>query len=76
MTVAFRIIFLIPHVIVLVLLGIAWAVASFVAWLAILFTGAFPEGLYKFSVGYLRWSFRVEAYGALLNDEFPPFSLD
>ena len=76
MTVAFRIIFLIPHAIVLALLGIAWGLASFIAWLAILFTGSYPEGIYKFSTGYLRWSFRFEAYGGLLNDEFPPFSLD
>jgi hypothetical protein len=75
MTVAFRIIFLIPHAIVLILLGIAWAISAFIAWVLILVTGSYPEGLYNFAVGYLRWSFRFEAYAYLLNDEFPPFSL-
>jgi hypothetical protein len=75
-TVGFRLILLIPHGIVLFFLSIAWFIATVVAWLAILFTGSFPEGLYRFSVGYLRWSLRVESYGLLMHDEYPPFSLD
>jgi hypothetical protein len=74
-TVFFRLFFLIPHGIVLILLSIAWVFAIFFSWVAIVITGNFPEGLYNFTVGYLRWSFRVEAYAGLLNDEFPPFSL-
>ena len=34
------------------------------------------EVLYRFGVGYLRWSLRVEAYLLLMRDEYPPFSLD
>ena len=49
---------------------------SFVAWLAILFTGHYPEGLYQFGVGVLRWFIRVEAYLLLLVDEYPPFSFE
>jgi len=47
-----------------------------IAWFAILFTGAYPEGLYRFAVGYLRWSVRVETYLYLMRDEYPPFSFD
>lgn len=75
-SVGFRLFLLIPHAIVLFFLGIAWAITAFIGWLAILFTGAYPEGLYRFAIGYLRWSLRVEAYALLLNDEFPPFSLE
>ena len=41
----------------------------------ILFTGAYPQGLYEFGVGALRWRIRVEAYMLLMVDEYPPFSL-
>ena len=73
-TVGFRIFLGIPHVIVLVCLVFAWWITSFVAWLAILLTGAYPQGLYDFGVGVLRWLLRVEAYMLLLVDDYPPFS--
>ena len=66
----------IPHIIVLILVGIAWVVTAIIAWFAILFTGSYPDGLYNFGVGYLRWSLRVEAYLLLMRDEYPPFSLE
>jgi hypothetical protein len=74
-TVAFRLILAIPHVILVWLLGIAWFFTSLFAWFAILLTGAYPKGLYEFAVGVLRWSTNVEAYLLLLHDEYPPFSL-
>ena len=76
LTVAFRIFLAIPHFIVLWALGIGWAIATIVAWFAILFTGSYPEGMYRFSTGVLRWSMRVEAYMYLLHDAYPPFTLD
>lgn len=75
LTVAFRIILAIPHFIVLVFLLFAWWVTSVVSWFAILFSGTYPEGLYTFGVGCLRWLLRVESYMLLLVDEYPPFSL-
>jgi hypothetical protein len=74
-SVAFRIILVIPHLIAIGLLGLAWGITSVIAWLAILFTGRFPEGLYRFGVGVLQWNVRVEAYLLLLHDDYPPFSL-
>ena len=74
-SVAFRLILAIPHLVAVWALGIAWAFTSIVAWFAILFTGRYPESLYHFAVGVLRWSTRVEAYLLLLHDEYPPFSL-
>jgi hypothetical protein len=75
LTVAFRMLLAVPHLIVIWALGIAWACTTIVAWFAILFTGDYPESLYGFGVGVLRWSTRVEAYVLLLHDEYPPFSL-
>jgi hypothetical protein len=66
----------IPHLVVLFFLGVAAAVATLVAWLAILFTGRHPRALYDFVVGVLRWGLRVEAYAfALVTDDYPPFRL-
>jgi len=75
LTVGFRAILAIPHLIVLSLLGIAWFLVTVIAWLVILFTGRYPEQLYGFSVGVLRWNARVDAYVLLLIDDYPPFSL-
>jgi hypothetical protein len=75
-TVAFRILLAIPHLIAIALLGIGWFVSSVIAWFAILLTGRFPEGLYRFGVGVLQWNIRVEAYVLLLHDEYPPFTLE
>lgn len=66
----------IPHYIVLVILSIGVLFAVFAAWLAILFTGRYPRGIFDFVVGVLRWGNRVVAYAfALVTDEYPPFRL-
>ena len=74
--VAFRLVLALPQLITVWLLGIVWAVATMLAWFAILLTGRYPRGLYRFGVGVLVWSTRVEAYVLLLRDEYPPFFLD
>ncbi len=63
----------IPHLVVLVLLGIGFSVVTVIAWFAILFTGSYPRGMWDFSMMTLRWSARVTAYTYLQRDEYPPF---
>ena len=66
----------IPHYIVLAVLLVVAIVVVVIAWLAILFTGRYPRGLFNYVVGVGRWSLRVEAYAFLLvTDRYPPFSL-
>ena len=74
-TVAFRVILVIPHVIVLALLGVASAVVTIVAFFAVLFTGRWPTGMRDFVVNVQRWYLRVQTYFLLLTDEYPPFQL-
>jgi hypothetical protein len=74
LSIAFRIILLIPQFIAVWAIGVAWAVTTLIAWVSIILTGDFPEPLYRFGVGALRWSTRVEAYVLLLHDQYPPFS--
>ena len=76
LSVGLRLIYAIPHIIVLIFIEIAWVVTAIIGWFAILLTGSYPEGLYRFAVGYLRWSLRVEAYVLLVQDKYPPFSLE
>jgi hypothetical protein len=66
----------IPHYIVLFFLYFAVIVAVIVAWFAILFTGRYPEGLFHFIEGVIRWQNRVATYAVLLvTDRYPPFRL-
>ncbi len=67
---------IIPHLIVLTLLGVGLAVVTIFAWFAILITGAYPRGMWNFSMSVLQWSARVTAYSSLQRDEYPPFGED
>jgi Domain of unknown function (DUF4389) len=76
LTTFFRIILVIPHFIVLALLGIAVWVVAIIGFFAVLFTGRWPAGLQAFALGVGRWWLRVQAYMLLLTDEYPPFATD
>lgn len=76
LTIFLRLVLALPHVVILWVLGIAWAITTIVAWCTILFTGNYPRTLFEFAVDVFRWCTRVEAYLLLLRDEYPPFSFN
>ncbi len=64
----------IPHGFILGFYGVAAGFVQFLAWWAILFTGKYPESMFDFVLGYLRWSLRVSLYLAYYSDDYPPFN--
>jgi hypothetical protein len=76
LTAFFRYILFIPLALVNYLYAIAAYVVAFIAWFAIVFTGRYPAGLYRFAAGYLRFFTRAVAYLMLAVDVYPPFSGD
>ena len=73
-TVFFRLLLVIPHLIVLAVWGIVAEIALLVAWVIALITGRVPAGLHDFLAGFLRYSTRVNAYILLLANPWPPFT--
>lgn len=76
LTVGLRFIWIIPTLLFTCVIGfVAW-LAVFVAFFGVLFTGRWPEGLRAFVIKAARLILRVNAYGRLLVDDYPPFDLD
>jgi len=73
LTTFFRVLLLIPHMLVLAVLGLVAYIVTVIAWLAILITGSYPRGLWDFTFSVTRYAGRVSAYYYLMRDEFPPF---
>jgi hypothetical protein len=75
-TALLRLLYSIPSALILGILTVmAWFV-WLVAALLIVLTETYPEGLYDFQCGVLRWQARLFAYQASLVEAYPPFSLD
>ena len=68
---------IIPHVLILYVLGAVDFIIYLIAYVAILFTGRFPRGLFDFSLNIMRWEWRVifYSYGLLGTDRYPPLSM-
>jgi hypothetical protein len=67
-------IILIPHFIVLYVLGIVVGICQLVIWIPVLFTGEYPQWAFQLVSGYTLWTIRVYAYLLGLIDAYPPFS--
>src|SRR4051794_948854 len=74
-TTFFRIILAIPWLIVAAFWGLLFAVTHIIAWIAITILGRYPQWLYDFNSGVVRYSVRLTAWVYLQTDQWPPFSL-
>jgi hypothetical protein len=74
LTTFFRLLLVIPHLVVAAVWGIAVFVVVVIAWFALLITGSWPAGMYDFTAGFLRYYTRIHGYLFLLADPYPPFS--
>ena len=71
-----RLIYSIPSAFVFLLLGIISVAVWLIAAVMVLIQESYPEGLYNFQRGVLRWEARLLGYHASLVEEYPPFALD
>ncbi len=74
-TTFFRIIVAIPWIIVATFWGLLFMVTHFIAWIAVIILGRYPEWAYNFNSGVLRFGVRFYAWLYLQTDEWPPFGL-
>jgi hypothetical protein len=73
-TVAFRIILAIPHLIISQVWGRLAQVLAFIQWFIILFTGKRNEAMWNLQRSWLNYECRVLGYVDLLFDEYPAFA--
>lgn len=73
LTVFFRLLLAIPHIVWLILWTIAILVTTIVNWFATLIMGRSPTALHNFTAAYVRYSVHVRAYLFLAANPFPGF---
>lgn len=66
---------LIPHAFILMFVGLWGAILQFVAFWVILFTGRYPESMFEFQVGLLKWTLRLSARLYNISDGYPAFGV-
>ena len=71
-----RAIILIPHFLVLWLLGLVAGILILFSWIPVLINGRQAGVVYDIVGGYVRWTTRVYAYLLLMSGSYPPFRLD
>jgi Domain of unknown function (DUF4389) len=74
LTVFFRILLAIPHLLWLVLWGIVVLFAAIAQWFVTLFGGTPSAGLHRFISSYIRYRLHVLAYLLLVANPFPGFT--
>jgi hypothetical protein len=70
-----RLIALVPHFVVLLVLGLFVAIVWLTVWIPIFLHARIPDRAVKIFSAYLRYGARVASYAFLLPVPYPPFSL-
>jgi hypothetical protein len=71
-----RILYAIPSLIVLAILGLVGAIVWLIAVVLILINENYPESFWRFQLALVRWEAWLLAYLASLVDRYPPFRLE
>jgi hypothetical protein len=74
LTVAVRPVLVIPHIVWLVVWGVAAFLAAIANWVATLVRGTSPQSLHGFLVRYARYATHVGAYLGIVANPFPAFT--
>lgn len=74
-TTFFRPLLAIPWIIVALFWGILFIFTHLFAWVAVVILGRYPQWLYEFNSGVVRFGVRTGAWIYLQTDEWPPFGL-
>jgi Domain of unknown function (DUF4389) len=74
LTVFFRLLLALPHLLWLVLWGIVVFLAAIAQWFVTLFSGTPASGLHRFIAAYVRYRLHVLAYLMLVANPFPGFT--
>lgn len=74
LTVFFRLLLVIPHLIWLVLWTLVAFLAAFVGWIAAIFMGRLPDALHTFLAAWTRYYTHFSAYLFIAADPYPGFS--
>lgn len=73
LTVFFRLVLAVPHLVWLSLWGVLALLAAIANWFATLVAGASPELLHRFLAAYLRYQLHVTSFLYLIGNPFPGF---
>ena len=73
LTVFFRLLLAIPHLIWLGLWTVGALFVAFIGWFVVLFRGSMPDGMHRFFTMYIRYATHVYAYLHLAANPFPGF---
>ena len=65
----------IPHIYLLLFLGIWSCILTFISWWAILFTAKYPKSFFDFQVDLMRWYLRLTARLYNMSDGYPALGL-
>jgi hypothetical protein len=73
--VGLRPLLVLPHLVVLTLLLLAWVFVALYTWVVLVVTARHPAAAWRFGRDVMRYSLRVEAYLLLVHDQFPSFAI-
>jgi hypothetical protein len=65
---------MIPHLVVWTFRNFWSIILTIGAFFNVLYKGQYPESLFEFNIGTLRWILRILAYQLHLTEDYPPFT--